>query len=230
MIQAILFDLDDTLYVEAEFFRSGFSDVARLLGERGVAAPGIAAMLEEIRWNEGRDGVFDKAAARLGFPATWIPELVTAFRAHVPAISPAPEVLEILVRLRGRYKLGCITDGPAAVQRRKIEALGIEPYLDAIVVADDHGRDHWKPSAVPFHACCERLGVSASQAIYIGDYPERDVRGARNAGMRCVRIRRPGGFYSTTSFQEAADYEISTLSEVEGIVDGLAFAQRPNSR
>jgi len=224
MIRAVLFDLDDTLYCESDFVRTGFGAVARALDARGVGrAPELSAMLESIHLGEGRERVFDKLAARLGFPPEWIPELIARYRAHRPDIALAADAVQALARLRGRYRLGCVTDGWAAVQRRKLEALRLETRLDAIVVADDHGRRHWKPCPLPFFRCCTRLGVSPGECVYVGDDPERDVRGARNAGMVSVRIRRAGGYFRhCTADEDPSDFELASLTELDSILQDLS--------
>lgn len=228
MIKAVIFDLDDTLYIERDFFRSGFNVVAAKLEARGFGcASQLGDLLESIFLNEGRDNVFDKASARLAFPKEWIPELVETFRAHTPLINLAPDAVEILSRLRPHYRLGCITDGFADVQRRKIKVLGVDALLDVVVVADDFGRKHWKPDPLPFRMCCDRLGIDEQQAIYIGDNTERDMRGARNAGIRSVRLRRSGGYFSRNDgdLQDRPDFEIYALSELEHILNVLTKEQ-----
>ena len=228
MVRAVLFDLDDTLYCECDFVRGGFAAVAEALQSRGVGeAPRLCAVLEAIHVDEGREGVLDKLAARVGFPRAWIPDLVERYRSHRPAIALAPDAALALARLRGRYRLGCVTDGWAAVQRRKIEALGLATQLDAIVVADDRGRLHWKPSPVPLLECCDRLRVSPAECVYVGDDPERDVRGARNAGIASVRLRRARGYFGRYGDEaDPPDFEIASLVDLEGILNRLHGAGR----
>lgn len=223
MIRALIFDLDDTLYIEEDFFKSGFGAVARLLESRGVGcATELKDQLLSIHLMEGREGVFDKAAARLAFPRDWIPELISLFRSHAPTIQLAPDVAPVLARLRERYLLGCITDGWADVQRRKIDALAVTDLIDTIVIADDKGREFWKPSSVPFEDCCARLGVSAGEAVYVGDHPERDVGGACNAGIACVRIRRERGYFRQEECtRHVPAFEIETLAELPNVLDRM---------
>lgn len=223
MIRAVIFDLDDTLYLESEFFRSGFAEVASELDKRGFGpVQKTRQMLESIHFGEGRDQVLSRASDRLRFPAEWVPELVEILRGHAPSVSLAPDAVETIERLRSRYRLGCVTDGFAAVQRRKIDALGVDRLLDIIVVADDMGRACWKPNPAAILACCDRLGVAADECIFAGDNPERDIRGARNAGMVSVRVRRSGGYFSSTpAVEDAADYEIVTLTEIENVLAEL---------
>jgi putative hydrolase of the HAD superfamily len=122
-----------------------------------------------------------------------------------------------------------VTDGWLAVQRRKVEALGVEPLLDALVISDELGRDFWKPHPKPFLNCCARLGVEPSEAVFVGDNPERDMVGARRAGLASIRIRRPGGYFEATEFggsEARSDFEIHQLTELESL---LARLQTGNS-
>ncbi len=195
---AVLFDLDDTLYLEESFFRSGFQVVAHELTVRGfVARTSIEDLLLTLH-HQGRDRVLDRAAHILGFPAEWVGDLVTRFRSHEPNIALASEVPAVLEAMRERsVALGIVTDGHGDVQRRKIASLGVERFVDVVVVADDFGRERWKPDPYPVLRCLRELAVPAGDAALVGDHPDRDVLGAMNAGLRCVRIRRPAGYFST---------------------------------
>jgi len=217
-MRAVIFDVDDTLYHEAMFVRGGFLAVGRELEQRGV---GEAEQARDVFWEihdgEGRDRVFNKAAARLGFDEAWIPELVKTYRGHAPTLSFFEEVPELLGVLKENYRLGCVTDGWLETQQNKVAALGLEAMVHAVVYSDEFGRAYWKPHARPFHACCERLGVRPEDAIFVGDNPERDIAGARNAGLMSVRLRRPEAYFATDS-SEAADFEIQNLRELPALL------------
>ena len=226
--KAVIFDLDDTLYEERLYFRSGFSVVAKYLEQRGVGPCGkTAELLDGFHHLEGMQRVFQKLAARLGFSEDWVPEIVELFRSHRPVIELAADARELLPRLHAshRLRLGCVTDGWLAVQRRKVEALGVEPLLDTLVIADEWGgRDFWKPHPKPFHTCCARLGVEPGETVFVGDNPERDMVGARRAGLASIRIRRPGGYFTTAEFGESearSDFDIRQLTELEPLLARL---------
>jgi putative hydrolase of the HAD superfamily len=104
------------------------------------------------------------------------------------------------------------------VQQRKLTALGIGPLFDGVVFSDELGRDHWKPSTLPFELISERLGVKPEQAVYVGENSLKDFLGARQAGMRTIRVLGPAGFYtyeSPPSVEHAADLEIDSLAHLE---------------
>jgi putative hydrolase of the HAD superfamily len=142
-------------------------------------------------------------------------------------LTVAADVPATLQRLRRRYRLGCITDGFAEVQRRKLRALGLEDAFDVIVVTDDHGRRNWKPAAYPFLLCCRSLGVTSDRAVFVGDNPDRDMAGAQNAGIRSIRIRRELGYFCQyASAAYPADYEIADLEALIPLLDSIDAAAR----
>ncbi|HEY3373557.1 MAG TPA: HAD family hydrolase [Candidatus Aquicultor sp.] len=226
LFKGIIFDLDDTLYREIDFFRSGFSEVARKLEARGVGnSRDTCGLLEDILFNEGRDFIFEKAAVRLGFSESWVRELVELFREHIPSIELADDAKRVLPLLKRTYLLGCVTDGHARVQRRKIEALGVAPLFDAVVVADDLGRGHWKPDPLPFKVCCGQLGLTTGETVYVGDNVERDIQGAKNLGMRSVLLRREDAYFTLrpASTEHSADVEITTLYQLGDALARLLY-------
>jgi len=225
MLKAIIFDLDDTLYEERDYFRSGFEAVAYELEHRAVGSTKeIVTLLEYFHHEESREGVFQKLASKLGFPSPWIPDLVSIFRSHKPVIALTPDSREILPLLRKTYRIGCVTDGWAAVQRRKIQALDVEAYLDVVIVADEWGREYWKPHPFPLLKCCEQLEVSVETAIFVGDNPSRDMLGAHNANMLSIRIRRMNGYFSNTTVNQpslSAHFEIHDLHELKSVLETI---------
>ncbi len=221
MIRAVIFDLDDTLYEERQFFRSGFNAVAEFLAKRGIGpASDVVQALEHFHHQEGREQVFQKLAVRMGFPPEWIQEMVSVFRQHRPAIHLCEDARTVLPRLRQRFRLGCVTDGWAAVQRAKLAALGVAPPLDAVDVAADFGRPFWKPHPLPFQKCCVALGVPPEEAVFVGDNPERDLAGARSAGMLAIRMRRAGSYFEfrATGSPAAAIAEVRDLFQLEEVL------------
>lgn len=97
-----------------------------------------------------------------------------------------PEVYEVLNAVRGRYKLGIITNGYSTVQREKIKAVNIENYFDDIIVSGEEKFE--KPDSRIFLLSCEHLGVTPQEAVYIGDYYPNDIVGAVGAKLTPIWI------------------------------------------
>lgn len=214
--QAIVFDLDDTLYPEAQYVTSGLRAVAAW-AQRAFDLP-AGRTFAELSWLQKREGsgsTFDEWLRRYRLEEPeHVAAMVQVYREHTPDIALYPEADDLLDQLAGRCRLGLVTDGWLDVQRRKVAALGLEKRLDAIVYSDLWGRDYWKPHRRPFEAVLQRLGVPACQAVYVADNPAKDFRGARTAGMESIRVRMPGALHRTVEPIDPADcpdYELSDL-------------------
>jgi putative hydrolase of the HAD superfamily len=101
-----------------------------------------------------------------------------------------PDARETLARLKPAFKLGLLTNGAPDLQREKLAASGLAPFFDAIAISGELGIG--KPDAEIFHHLLGRLGVQAREAVMVGNSLERDIAGARNAGVLPVWIRVPG--------------------------------------
>ena len=189
----IVFDMDDTLYPEADFVRSGHRAVAeRVWQELRVD---IEPELRR-RFAAGQRGDLMSAALAalcVDAPQDYVGRvLVSVYREHVPAIRPYVETVPVLTELRARgHRLALLSDGWAEVQRRKLAALGLAGLFDEIVITDELGRDAWKPSPVGFERILGALGVAGESAMYVSDNPNKDFAGPHRMGMRTVRIVRP---------------------------------------
>jgi putative hydrolase of the HAD superfamily len=100
--------------------------------------------------------------------------------------TPYPELYEVLEALKGKYKLGIITNGYSSVQRDKIHSVHIADYFDDIIVSGEHG--FAKPDSRIFELSLKRLGVTPEEAVYIGDYYPNDIAGAIGANIQPIWI------------------------------------------
>ena len=85
-------------------------------------------------------------------------------------------------------KLGIITNGPVSWQMRKIEKTGVASFFNAILISDAEGIQ--KPDPRIFQRAMERCGVASQESMFVGDHPEADIAGARNAGLLPVWKRK----------------------------------------
>lgn len=195
--RAVIFDLDDTLYPERSFVLSGFRAVAVHVAARfGLPAAQGYAELAAYFAAGIRGDTFDRWIAAHGWPTGLARELIAVYRDHTPELRPFPGVVALLETLRQHLALGLVSDGQLAVQRRKLTALGLERYFDAVVFSDALGRACWKPSPAPFRAVLARLGVAGPEAVYIADNPTKDFLGARAVGLDTIWLHAPDGEYS----------------------------------
>jgi putative hydrolase of the HAD superfamily len=190
---AVLFDLDDTLYPERQFVDGGFRAVARFIsGMSDRSAEVLAARLRELHGRDGRGRLFDTLLDEVGLGGDLelVPACLLIYRTHPTDLEPFPGVLDLLTRLRAAgVRTGVVSDGNAAVQTRKLSGLGpVADAFDAVVLTDLLGPGYAKPSPVGFLVACRLLGVSPAATIYVGNDPRKDFGGARSVGMATIRI------------------------------------------
>jgi len=225
LIKAIAFDLDDTLFPEVEFVYSGYKAVADEV-ERQLGFTIYRDMVEQFE--SGFRGDVMTPALRKYDPSieeSYVQQLVQVYRGHQPNISPFPEVRQLLNSLKDKFRLALISDGYLEVQKRKLQALDLAEYFDAVVFSDQWGRDYWKPHTRPFEECARLLTVEPLEIIYVGDNPRKDFHGARILGMHTARVRRPDGLYQELeplSEDHAPEMELESLNSLEAAIDQLA--------
>lgn len=213
---AVLFDLDDTLYPERSYVHSGFRAVAHYLGEvyQVNVVDAYQRLCESFEHGE-RGENFNVLLRHLGIPVQveLIRQLVEVYRTHEPELKLYPDAERVLTLLRPGFRLGLLTDGYLTVQRLKVRVLHLVQRFDAIVYTDAWGREHWKPSIMPFESLLERLEVAPHRTVYVGDNPRKDFKGPRQMGMATVRVVRPAtehsGLLPESGYE--ADFEVNTL-------------------
>lgn len=212
MSLALVLDLDDTLYPERAYNFSGFRAVDRYLeAQRGIV--GFAECCIALYDAGGRGKIFDEALLRLAQTAD-VGELLAVYREHTPEITLFEDAQQLFARVRGKLPLALLTDGYAAVQRRKVAALGIEEYFAALVFSDDEGREAWKPSPLPYLKVMDLLAEKAEEFIYVGDNPSKDFVTARKLGWQTVMVCRPGAVHQALDVAPGfeADIEVGSLA------------------
>lgn len=127
-----------------------------------------------------------------------------------------PGARELVSSLSSTHSIALLTNGAPDLQREKIAASGLGSFFKAIAVSGEHGIG--KPRPEIFHRLLGELGVTPEEALMVGNSLERDIAGARNAGIRSVWIRVPG---SEEQADVTPDHTITALSEIPGILREL---------
>jgi putative hydrolase of the HAD superfamily len=233
VIRAVIFDIDDTLYLKGDYVRSGFRAIARWLATQNTQHDGRSLKWaltdgEWDLWNEYHNAP-EQAFNR--YVAKWrqrnptsklLPEEMAGIMAeiycgHQPEIQPCSDVVNALSVLARNSLLAVFGDGDPKRQKRKLDALGLSHFFAQAVFTGDN--PSWqKPQPDGFSALAETLGLRPSECIYVGDDPELDFAGPQKLDMRTVRVRRLGGLHESEEPESGFGPEL-TLTNLSGLPD-----------
>jgi len=224
MLRALVFDLDDTLYVERDFLMSGYRAVARHLAEtKNCSLEAALSIMVNAFEQHGRHSVFPTLMDRFPEASLSISELIDVYRQHKPAIQLLPGYAELLRKLGRHFRMGVITDGLPVVQERKVHALGLRSFMDKIIYTWEYGSEKQKPHPFSFSLMLECLRVEPRSALYIGDNPEKDCRGAHGVGMKFVQVQCRGTHLDSPGMagEDKPEFAIETLFQLPQILQAM---------
>lgn len=213
--RVVVFDLDDTLYLERDFVASGFTAVgAWLAGAHG--RDGFAAGAWR-HFEAGRRGdIFDATLFDLGMevdPAL-IAELVRRYRDHDPDIALADDAAAWLAAPPPGTAIALLTDGVGHCQAKKFAALGLTSHgLWPVVMTGRLGRGFGKPHPRGYCMIADTFDLPPDCFTYVADNAAKDFVTPRRLGWNTVQIVRPGGLHQQPApdRRHAADKVISSL-------------------
>lgn len=226
--QALLFDLDDTLWPIGPVIAQAELSLHAWLAGR---APRVAQQFSIAELREQRMALLaarpeliidlmrlrrlglEEAFALAGEDARHIDEAIAHFHTLRNAVTPYDDVLPGLRRLASHHRLGVITNGNA-----DLGVIGMDHHFQAALSAARFGSA--KPDPAIFLAGCAALGVVPQAAVYVGDDLQLDVAGAQRAGLRAVWLNR-GGSTAHLAAGIVPDAICTTLDELETWLDQL---------
>jgi putative hydrolase of the HAD superfamily len=230
MITTIVFDLDDTLYDEIDYCRSGFAAVAETLAKLPGLSVGADKVIFNLFWQEftsgNRDKVFNTALEKLGLPVTLeiIERFVKLYRVHKPSLTLPPASKAVLDTLQKKYTLALLTDGYLPAQELKVAALGIKKYFKHIVYTEALGREFWKPSPVGYEGILMALNVNAENCVYVGDNEIKDFIAPNRLGFAStIRLIRPNSIHTQRGADPNAPaaHTITDIAELPKLLESL---------
>lgn len=215
-MQGVVFDMDDTLYLERDFVASGFRAVSVAV-ERDLGFPIADDLIARFEAGERGDLFTPTLTARLGsIDEDYVKSLVSVYRGHTPNFRPLPGIFELLTALKHRCRLALISDGVLSVQQNKLDVLGLHCFFAPVIFTDLWGREFWKPHPRGFLDCAQTLAIETRSMLYIADNPAKDFIGARRVGMATVRLRLKDGLHYTAEpdFGAEPDLEVHSVAEL----------------
>ena len=227
MITSVVFDLDDTLYDEIEYCKSGLAAVSEFLTDISVSqsAECIFATLWDQFTSGNRSRTFNAALDALGiqYDDERIQQLVGVYRHHNPKIVLPAESRDVLSDLRTNYTLALLTDGFLPAQQLKVQALGIEEYFKTIVYTEQLGRACWKPSTAGFEKIIQNLNELPDRMVYVADNEKKDFIAPNKLGFSTVQLIRPARIHTSVATESgaAARHIIHQISQLPALLKRL---------
>ncbi|MFI7352565.1 HAD family hydrolase [Streptomyces avidinii] len=206
-IRAVLWDIDDTLFDYTGADAAGLAaqlEAVRLAERYGTPVQALALWREitDRHWARfaAGEGTFqgqrqERVREFLEQPAMTADEADAWFDQYVEHYKAAwtifPDVVPALDALAAGYRHGVLSNSSTANQDPKLRRLGLRDRFEVLVCAVELGVS--KPDAEAFMAACAELGLPPGEVAYVGDQPEIDARGARDAGLLAIWLDRTGG-------------------------------------
>ncbi len=155
---------------------------------------------------------FQGWADRLKVPASALNDAFLNAMAEI--CTPLPGAVSLLNALKGKAKMGIITNGFSALQNRRLARTGLSDYFDLLVISEEVGVA--KPDRKIFDYALARMGEpSRERVLMVGDTAESDILGGINAGLSTVWLNAhqrplPDGI--------RPDWQVSSLAELEALL------------
>jgi len=209
-IRAVLFDMFDTLMLiekKHAFYSPALKSLHKVLLKNGIKVPYAKFRKSYI---EARDALYVEADANLeeppfnlrvsnalqnlGYDIDPFGEVISAAtlafcEEFMNYITIDPYTTTTLRKLHGRYKLGLVSNFaiPECVCKL-LEKHNLAKFFDAIIVSAAVNKR--KPSPEIFNEALKKLGVKASETVFVGDTMDADIKGAKDIGMKAILIER----------------------------------------
>jgi len=222
MIKGVVFDLDNTLLDFMKMKEFAVKAAIKGMIEAGLKVNEdksyieINSIYEEFGWENQKvfDVFLEKTIGHVDnkFLAAGI---VAYRRAREANLMAYPNVNKTLLALsKSGIKLGVVSDAPSREAWMRIYYLNLYHYFDVVITYDDSGER--KPSPIPFQLALDGMGLRPEETIMIGDWPERDVVGAQQIGMKTAFARYGDTFGTVNS---GADWDLNDIYQLVGIIN-----------
>jgi putative hydrolase of the HAD superfamily len=193
----IVFDLDDTLFLERDYVRSGFRAVGEYAREKLGLRGFFAAAWRRFCSGE-RKFIFDRVLEEKGRTAgpRVVRSLLARYRTHAPSIRLCADARRFLSNPPPGVAVAVITDGRVISQRAKVRALGLDRFVRDIVITGRWGPEFAKPHPRAFRFLERKHGLSGGACAYVGDNPVKDFLAPLKLGWKAWRLYRPAGLHA----------------------------------
>lgn len=220
-LKAVIFDLDNTLLDFKKMKYASIRAAVDAMIEAGFAMEKEEAFqtITDIYDTKGYEyqTVFDEflqqSVGKIDYK--YLAAAIVAYRrAKEASLMLYPHVnITLMTLAKMGLKLGVLSDAPSREAWMRLCYLNLHHLFDAVVTFEDTGVH--KPAPEPFREICKLLEIGADEALMVGDWPEKDMVGAKQVGMTTAFAR----YGDTLGIEDAgADYDLADIYELIDIV------------
>lgn len=221
--KVVVFDLDDTLYKEIDFLKSGYRKVAEQVAKQyGCDARAIYEQL--LKWYYNGENAFACMNEEYGF-SNPINEYLDIYRHHHPTITLSDETKDTLSKLKEvDVVLGIITDGREITQKQKVEALDLEEWIPMEMVIINEDKKYFKPNHWSYDKmmlkCYQKYTDNNFDFFYVGDNTEKDFIAPNQLVWTSVCLLDDGQNIHKQNFNiESIKLPKKTISNLSELID-----------
>jgi len=198
----IVFDLDDTLYDEIDFVKSGFKEVAKYLADEKYND-----FMIDLFYKEGSGKIFDRLIKKFNLDVN-LQKLIEIYKFHYPNIFLPKESKELLDFSKS-FKTALISDGHYIMQKNKYKKLKLQNYINFPIFTDFFHTK--KPDVIPFKMVMDKYKTE-KKFIYVSDNPKKDFIAPNKLGWITIRFKNPVGIYK--DYPNDAMYEVINRTQI----------------
>lgn len=214
--KSIVFDMDNTLFDEAEFYKKIFHKL--YLAKKIELRPNEALDSFKKLRSTSKDIFYDILSGDktlsdkdILFLRDELFEMACNLRYEINPYEDALLFLKYVTNLN--IDLYILTNGVSKIQKNKFNSLNLNSYFgDNFYSARELGQGIEKPDSIVFKKIIEITGNKIEEIIFIGDNPKTDFKFPHEIGCKTIRLRR--GLYKNIRYNGHVDYEISSYKEL----------------
>ena len=214
-IKAIVFDLDNTIYNEEDYFSlviDEFCTKYNFINSKSKFQEGLS------RYRPISKNIILDLFNYANIDYTKYNNLFFELYISVNGLMKTYDDFNMIIHyLRNKgYKIGLITNGLIQAQRNKIKLLGIESAFDHIVYARTWGKEYEKPHHKSFDEIVHKLSLTFPEVAFIGDNPDIDFSYPYEREATTIRVMT--GIHNAKLSGSNINYQINNLTELLSIV------------
>jgi putative hydrolase of the HAD superfamily len=200
-----VFDLDDTLYSERDFEKSGIQFVYNMLDI--TLYPLSFFLANKTNWIQN---MLSYSQVDLSFE-----QVLNIYQSHMPSISLYDDAAKFLYKLKIQgIEMSLITDGRSITQRNKLKALKIENFFKHIIISEEVNSQ--KPSIANFMMVMDKK--KSKEYVYFADNPKKDFIAPNELGWTSVCLLDRGNNVHEQDFSKSnkliPQFKINSFDEI----------------